>query len=485
MVVRLSSSLLLLGLSAAVLVARAVRYGTSLEKPPPSAPPQIERDAAAQRLARALRCRTLSDFDPQRVDREPFERLRHVLEESFPLVHQHLKREQVADLSLLYTWPGREPELQPILLMAHQDVVPVEPGTEGDWKHSPFGGEIAEGFVWGRGALDMKSALTGIFEAVELLLKEGFTPRRTIYFALGHDEEVGGFQGNARIAALLAERGERLEFVLDEGGLIVEGVIPGLRRPVALVGTAEKGFVNFILSARGEGGHSAMPPRRTAVGALSRALMRLERSPFPLRIEFVSEMFRHLGRRLPFAMRLFFANLVLFGPAAARMLAKNPKINSNLRTTLAPTMLRGGVKENVLATDVSAVVNVRILPGETIASTVSRMERIIADPAVKITPTPGTEPSAVSPIETPAFTLLRRTILEVAGEVEVAPYLVVGATDSRYYAHLTNRIYRFMCIPMAPGDIPRLHGTNERISVDDYVRSIAFYHRLIVNSEDL
>ncbi len=479
------SVFLLFLLLALVLVVRALRYGSPGEAVPPAPSIGVDPQGAAQRLARALRCATLSDIEPQRIDPEPFLMLHKVLQESFPLLHQSLERESVGDLSLLYTWQGREPELRPILLLAHQDVVPVEPGTEKNWRYPPFGGQVAEGFVWGRGALDMKSALTGIFEAVEMLLREGFQPRRTIYIALGHDEEVGGFNGNARIASLLAERAERLEFVLDEGGLIAEGIIPGVKEPVALVGAAEKGFVNYVLNARSEGGHSAMPPRRSAAGAIGRALVRLERAPFPIRTAFIAEMFRHLGRRLPFAMRLVLANLWLFGPLAGRVLSANPKVNSNLRTTVAPTMLRGGVKENVLATDVSALVNVRIIPGETIASTRDRMARIIDDPGVTISPTPGTDPSPLSPLDTPAYAQLRRTILEVAGDVAVAPYLVVGATDSRHYARLTRQIYRFLCIPLRAEDIPRLHGTNERIGVDDYARLVTFYQRLIVNSETL
>jgi carboxypeptidase PM20D1 len=478
-----SAALLLLVLVALLLLVRTLRYGVPVERPLPAPSPAVDLNAAAQRLALLLRCRTLSHIEEESIDPDPFLRLHKVLEESFPLVHQHLNRERVGELSLLYTWSGREPELKPFLLMAHQDVVPVETGTEDDWHYPPFSGEIADGFIWGRGTLDMKSALSGIFEAIELLLKDGFVPRRTIYVALGHDEEVGGFSGNARIAALLAERAERLEYVLDEGGFIVDGVIPGIREPVALVGIAEKGFVNFILTARGEGGHSAMPPGRSAIGSLSQALIRLERYPFPSRIDFIAIMFTHLGRRFPFFLRLILANLWLFGPLVGRLLARNPKINSNLRTTFAPTMLRAGVKENVLATEASAAVNVRILPGDTIASTLDRMNRIIGDQRVKITPTPGTEPSGVSPLNSPSYALLRRTILEAASDVSVAPYLVVGATDSRHYAGLTNQIYRFICARMESEDIQRLHGTNERISVEDHATVIAFYYRLITNSE--
>jgi carboxypeptidase PM20D1 len=479
------SALLIISALVFVLVVRAMRFGVPPEVFPPSRPPPIDAEEAARRLGMALRCPTLSWSDPGQFDREAFADLHRTLEEAFPRVHGQLKREHVGELSLLYTWTGLEPDLRPILLMAHQDVVPIAPGTAGDWTYPPFAGEVADGFIWGRGALDVKSALTGILEAAEALLQDGFQPRRTIYFAFGHDEEVGGYAGNALIAALLRERGVRLEYVLDEGGQIIRGVIPGLRVPVALLGIAEKGFANLTLTARGQGGHAAMPPRQTAAGILSRALLRLEATPLPLRLDFTLGMFDHLGRHLSFWRRLVFANLWLFRPLVVRMLAKEPKMNAGLRTTLAPTMLRGGIKENVLPAEVSAVMNTRILPGDTLAGTLERVRRIIDDARVDIIPAAGIEPSPVSPIESSGFALLRRTILETAGEVAVAPFLVVGATDSRYYAGLTDQVFRFLFNRMEPSDLKRIHGTDERISVDNYVQAVGFYHRLIVNSEEI
>jgi len=229
--------------SAAVALA-ALLAGTDI--PPVS----------AQHLSAAIRFRTVSHQDAAQNDQQQWRDLRDFLERTYPATHRALKRELVNGDGLLYTWPGSDPAARPILLMAHQDVVPVEPGTESTWRYPPFDGTIAEGFVWGRGALDDKGSLILIMEAVESLLADGFQPRRTVYLASGFDEEVGGHQGSATIAALLASRGVRLEYVLDEGRAVVEGLVPDVSRPVAMIGVAEKGFVSAELTCETEGGHS-------------------------------------------------------------------------------------------------------------------------------------------------------------------------------------------------------------------------------------
>jgi carboxypeptidase PM20D1 len=232
--------------------------------------------APAQHLSAAIRFRTVSHQDPAQNDQRQWRDLRNFLERTYPATHRALKRELVNGDGLLYTWPGSDPVARPVLLMAHQDVVPVEPGTESSWTYPPFDGTIADGFVWGRGALDDKASLILLMEAVESLVTDGFRPRRTVYIASGFDEEVGGHHGAATIAALLASRGVRLEYVLDEGRAVVEGLVPDVPHPVAMIGVAEKGFVSVELTCEMEGGHSSMPPPATAVGVLAAAIDRLE-----------------------------------------------------------------------------------------------------------------------------------------------------------------------------------------------------------------
>ncbi|HXG27991.1 MAG TPA: M20/M25/M40 family metallo-hydrolase, partial [Nevskiales bacterium] len=253
---------LALGLVLSIALFNALNFRPRAGEYPPPAKLAIEPEAAARRLAGALAIPTVSHEDRDRIDETAFLRLQDYLGTQFPRVHRVLNRETVSQLSLLYTWPGSEAGLDPLLLLAHLDVVPVEPGREHDWQRPPFGGDIADGYVWGRGALDDKASALAQLEAVELLLARGFKPRRTIYLAFGHDEEVGGRDGAARIAELLHKLQVRPALVLDEGGAVMQDGMLGLSGPVALVGIAEKGYLSLMLSAEDSGGHSSMPPPR-------------------------------------------------------------------------------------------------------------------------------------------------------------------------------------------------------------------------------
>src|SRR5918993_694045 len=295
-------------------LVRTARYG-SVQPAVDPAPDVAIPEGAAERLAGALRIPTISAEDPAAFDGEAFRDLHAYLQAAFPRAHSQLRRETVGTHSLLYTWHGSDPSLKPILLAGHLDVVPVEPGTEGKWQEDPFGGRIADGFIWGRGAIDNKSAVVGTLEAVEMLLAEGFRPSRTVLLAYGHDEEIGGASGAREIAALLRRRGVRLELVLDEGGVIGDGVLAGIREPVALVGIAEKGFVTIELTARTAGGHSSLPPAQSAVGIVSAAIARLEQNPMPARLDGPTrQMFDHVGPQFPTVQRALFANLWLTHP---------------------------------------------------------------------------------------------------------------------------------------------------------------------------
>lgn len=466
---------------ATVLVTRMVVVGSRQPRvEPPAAMLDLDELAAAQRLAAAVRFPTVSR-EGGATDPRPFTDFNAWLEASFPRAFAALSRERV-EAGQLLTWRGADPSLPPVLLAAHADVVPVEPGTERDWTRPPFGGEIADGFVWGRGTLDDKASLLGILEAVERLLADGFRPRRTVLFAFGEDEEIGGEDGAATIAALLAARGVRPAWALDEGLTIVEGMVPGLDRPLAAVGVAEKGFVTLDLTVETDGGHSSMPPSETAIGILARALARLEAAPMPAELDDPARQgFEFLGPEMPFDSRLAFANLWLFGPLVERELAATPPGAALLRTTLAPTLLEAGVKDNVLASRARAAVNSRIQPRDSIAAVVRHVRRAIADPRVVVTLRPGmrSEPSPVSPASGEGFRAVARTVREVFPDTVVAPWLVLGATDGRHYAGVADAVYRFAPFRLVPEDLARIHGTDERIAIASYADLIRFYHRLL------
>lgn len=479
-------AVLLLG---AILVAGAV----SMESRQPAAPEPVEMDVESgpvvAHLAEAITYPTVSHDDRSNLDREAFLGLHAWMEATYPALHTALRRETVNELSLLYTWEGADPDLDPVVLMGHMDVVPVIPGTEKDWRQPPFGGVIAEGQVWGRGALDDKVTVVAILEAVERLVARGFRPRRTIYLAFGHDEEVGGLDGAAAIAATLARRdAEPYAFVLDEGGAIVDGLIPGVEAPVAIIGIAEKGFVNLELRVDGAGGHSSTPPEHTNIGILAAAVRKLEEDQFPARLDGAAgEMFRTLAPEMGFVPRLAFGNLWLTRPLLTRVFLGDRTTASMVRTTTAVTMIDGGVKANVLPITARAVVNFRIIPGETRDSVRDRVVRVIDDERVQVSMTgAGADPSPVSDPDSPAFDLVASTAVGVAGpDVLVAPYLVMGGTDAKHYSGRSANVFRFLPVPLGSGVLELVHGTNERVEVDSLATAVAYMSRLIERSDEL
>jgi len=473
------------GLLAAVAVLRMAR----VEAPPrPTGEPHpfvFSESDAVDRLAGALRIPTVSHEAPADRDPEEWLRMHRHLAEGFPRIHQELRMETVSEFSLLYTWEGTDPSLPPILLAGHLDVVPAPDETLDDWTHPPFEGRVADGFVWGRGALDMKGPTMAILEAVEGLLALEFNPARTVLLAFGHDEEVGGQEGGARIAALLQERGLAPVWVLDEGGAVSTGTIPGVRDPVALVGTAEKGYLTLHLLARAEGGHASAPPGATAIGSLSRAVARLEENPFPPRVEGPTrELLETLAPHMDPGTRLLSTNLWLLGPVVARALGAETLTGAMVRTTMAPTIFEAGTKENVLPTRADAALNVRLAPWDSTGSVLERIHRLTEHLEVEITVLAdwGSGPSAprVSSTTGPGYRAIREaTHLVFRDVLAVAPYLTLAATDARHYEAIADDVYRFAPFRADPEILERIHGVDERIGVAEYLQMVRFYAELI------
>lgn len=473
---------------AAVVIFRTARLGRApAVSVQATADFQVNAAEAAERFAGAIRFPTVSFMDRTQTDSAAFLGLHQYFADTYPNIERVLTRETVSGLSLLYTWEGREPNLEPIVLMGHIDAVPVIPGTEGDWTHGPFEGAIADGYVWGRGTMDDKMTVVSILEAVEHLIGEGFQPRRTIYLAFGHDEEIGGPEGAKVIAELLTERiGGQFAYVLDEGGFITEGFIPSVDGTIALIGIAEKGYVSFELRIDGAGGHSSVPPPHTNVGILAEAITKLEAKPFPRRLGGpVRTMMETIGPRMSFTSRMALANLWLFGPIVTRRMAATPNGAAMVRTTTAATMFDAGVKDNVLPITASAVVNFRILPGETVSSVRERVRQVIDDDRIQISAVSvENEPSPASDPNSSAYRMIEQTIHQVIpGDILVTPYLVFGGTDAKHYSGRSPNVFRFLPISMGEGDLERFHGTNERVAVDNLAFSIRYFYQLIRNSE--
>jgi carboxypeptidase PM20D1 len=443
----------------------------------------VDQAEAAERLATAIRFRTISDAEVADRNADQFAGLHAHIAASFPAFHAIARREVIGQSSLLYAWQGSDPKAAPIALLAHQDVVPVAPGTEADWQVPPFDGVVRDGYIWGRGAWDDKGSLFAILEAAESLAKQGFQPKQTIYFAFGHDEEVSGQRGARAIAELLAARGIRLDFVLDEGHMILDGMVPGLSRPAALIGIAEKGYATLVLRATATPGHSSLPPRETAIGLLSAALARLEQHPMPAQLRgALLDMFDTLAPEMDLSNRIVLANLWLFKPLVTYGLSRAPTSDASIRTTTALTMFNAGNKDNVLPGYAQASVNFRLLPGDTEASVIAHVKRTIADDRITIVPAAGnTDPAPVTGTASFAYRALNQTIREVFPDVVVAPGLTIAATDSRNYANVTDKMFRFFPVRARAEDLSRFHGTNDRISIDNYADIIRFYRRLIEN----
>jgi carboxypeptidase PM20D1 len=468
-----------------VLLINTFRFKSKQVQVEPIQAVSVDPDLVAQRLSQAIRFHTISYQDTTQTRAEEFLGLHKYLEQTFPRTHATLTRELVGNYSLLYAWKGRNETLKPILLMAHQDVVPVEPETLAKWEQPPFEGRIAGGYIWGRGALDDKASLLASMEAVEMLLGQGFQPERTIYLAFGHDEEVGGGAGATKIAESLRSKNVELEYVLDEGLAITEGILPDIIKPVALIGVAEKGSVSLELTVEVAGGHSSAPPPHTAIGILSMAINRLEEHQMPASIEGVPrQMFEYVGPEMPFGRKLVMANLWLFKPLVERKLSAAPSTNAGIRTTTAATIIEGGLKENVLPSTARAVVNFRILPGDSIERVMSHVSETINDPRIKVSRFGpfASEPSPASSVNAMGYQIIEKTIRQLFPEVLVAPALVIGGTDSRHYVKSTSNIYRFAALRIGPDDLRKIHGINERVSVADYAGCVKFYYHLIKNS---
>ena len=451
----------------------------------------VDVDRIARHLSGALRFRTIASADGATNEAE-FSRFHNYLLVTYPLTHARLVRETVNRTSLLYEWKGRDQGNAPIVLMGHIDVVPANPESETHWTLPPFGGAIKDGFVYGRGALDDKGAVIAILDAVEQLLQEGFSPSRTIYLAFGADEEVGGEHGAREIVRLLQERGVgEPAIVLDEGGALIAGQVPGVAGPAAMIGIAEKGYLTLELSAKGPSGHSSTPLVPTQIGRLSAAIARLEAHQFPGRLEAPTlEMLRAITPAQPFGRRLVLGNLWLFGPLVCRQLLFSPDMATMVHTTTAPTVFNAGDAENVLPAKARALVNFQILTGDSIETVVVRVKKTIADPAIEVQPLPvgfATDPSPVSDVSGPAFAVMARTARQTLGETSplIVPFLT-GPTDSRYWCKANARnVFRFTPFLYEKDWMSRAHGTDERISAQTLADGVRFYIQLMRNADAL
>ncbi len=447
-------------------------------------------DLIAKQLAESLTFQTVSSNLGKPGGGEPFEGFIAFLKDTYPLVHEAMIVERVSDYSLLYRWAGEDEDAPGLLLLAHYDVVPVIPGTEPQWRHPPYAGVVEDGRVWGRGASDDKDAVITLLAVAEAMLAEGYVPTRDVFFAFGHDEEIGGPDGAKVMASILEERGERFALVLDEGGGVSEGTRVGIDAPIAHIGPAEKGFMSLDLVVQHEGGHSAVPPKSTAVGIVSQAVTRLERSPFQPNYEYLEEYLTALSPHTPLSARVLSRNVWLFRPYLLQEANEDRLMSALMRTTTAVTMSNAGVKDNVLPIEARVTVNFRILPGETIESVKERVAIVIDDDRVALEPHDGGaqfNPTPQAPTDGPIWDWLSASIHAVGDKdhVVVAPRLLVGGTDARHYSNVSSAVYRFNYFFTHDADAKGVHGTDERLRVDAITDAAKFFRLLIISMDDV
>ncbi len=478
---------LILLIGIIVILVRTFQYPIQTDEPDPIVLAEIDGEEVAKHIGLAIQMKTINDIDPEKADPLPFQGLHNLISMLYPEVEEYLTREVIGDYSLLYTWQGNDPNLDPIALTAHIDVVPANEAPDSGWIYPPFSGTVADGYVWGRGAIDCKGVMIGILEAVNYLLKIGFQPERTIYLAFGDDEEVSGARGAAQIVNTLKERNVRLSFLLDEGGIISQGSVPGINKPVGLIGVAEKGHLSLVLRAQTAAGHASAPGQVTSIGALALAIATLENNPFPQDLEFVEFMMSFLASELSPIQKMTLANRWLFGGFVKKRFAASPLSNANTRTTIAPTIIKGGHTENVLPAIAEATINLRLMPGDTLIDVYKHVNELVGDEVVEVLPAHeeslygdhSWDPTQVSVVDSPQFHILLDLIKATVPGALAAPYLMSGATDARHYMQISDHVFRFSPFVLSNEENKSVHGINERLSFENAARTVGFMIELI------
>lgn len=435
------------------------------------------REGAAERLSRMIQIPTVSAELATR-GREPFEAFVDLLHAEYPLIHERFTLERITDFGLLYHY-ATESTADPVVLMAHYDVVPVDESDA--WTYPPFNGTIADDTVFGRGALDDKGPLLITMEAIENALADGYAPPRDLYISLGGNEETAGAAADA-IAQTFVERGITPWLVLDEGGAVTSGVLPGVPQHLAMVGVAEKGALTVTLSAASEGGgHASFPPEVTTVGRVSRAVTRLTPTTFPA----------HTPQAISHLLATLAPGATGIWKTAYRVLSKLPRVSgaifariggqpaSLVRTTVAATKMQGGTADNVIPSLASATINMRVAIGETVPQTLTRVRKRIADPKITISVVSSQEPTPQSSSTNAQFDLIRAAVAVSHPEAITAPYITMAATDSRWFHRFSPAVYRFSPLFMSPKDMASIHGVDERVPVSELERGERFYRTLL------
>ena len=443
---------------------------------------EVNEPRLLRHMSESLRFKTIS-YQNEALPVAEFEGFIDWLIAAYPEVQARMELTRIGGYTLLYKWQGSDPSLKPVLLTGHYDVVPVIPGTEQGWTYPPYGGVVADGYVWGRGTLDDKGAVITMLEAATELIRDGYRPERTIYFSFGHDEEIGGSKGAGGVVEYARENDIEFLWSLDEGSFLFKDMIPGVSRLMGSINVAEKGSATIDIVAKAAGGHSSMPPLDNAVSVLATAINNLEKAPVPGGLDGLSaDMFDGISRHMPFMTRMLFANQWLFKGLLEDQLFGVTFMNATLRTTTAPTMLQASNKVNVLPIEAVATVNFRLHPRDTVDSVVEHVKKVVDDERIEIRVRGGRPASAVSDHRAIGFKVVESSVKEVRPDAFMIPGLMIAGSDSKHYAKISENSYRFNPMIVGAQDLPKIHGTDENISIDNLVLATQVYTRIIQNT---
>ena len=472
------------GAAAASLPVRALLFRPEKISAAELPDEHVDLDRYRKNLSDAIRIRTVAADRAEDTDWTTFDEFHALLRERYPLIHEKLELTEFGRGSLLFRWQGSDPSLDPIALLAHQDVVPVSEGTEQDWVYPAFAGVDDGEYIWGRGALDMKNHLIAVMESVEDLLAEGFAPERDVYICLGHNEEVmnSDSSGAVTMCRYLKERGVHLDCIIDEGGAILPVEIGGvIHKNLAGIGVAEKGYADFEIAVNAKGGHSSQSPNHTAIGKMADVIKDIENHQFKAELTpMMMELFDKIGRNCTFPVRMVTCNIKLLKPLITKVMTYIPPAASMIRTTTGVTMASGSPAPNVLPQRATVNVNFRIFPGQTVEDVEKHLRKVIRNKKVEINLRSGWKnPSKISPTDSRCFKAIEEICVAMNPDNIVAPYLVMGGTDACYYEPVCDNIYRYSPFPVSTALLLTVHGTNERIPVSAMAEGVAFFKRYI------
>ena len=436
----------------------------------------FDKERSINALQQLVRCKTVSYYDKTLEDEAEFNKFIELLPQLYPEVFKVCEYMTLPDRALLFKWKGKKND-DPVVLMAHYDVVPVD---EKSWQKPPFSAIIEDGVLWGRGSLDTKVTFNGVMFSANTLIAQGFTPENDIYFAFSGGEEVNG-NGAVNIVEYFNKNNIKPQFVLDEGGAVVENVFPGVKSPCAMVGIAEKGMINLTFSVKSNGGHASSPAPHTPIGILSRACCRVENKPFKMHItKPAADMFDTLGRHSGFVYRMIFANMWLFSGVLNLICKKSGgELNALVRTTVAFTQSEGSSAPNVIPPKASMTANLRLNPKDTVESAVEYIKKVIDDENVTLTVGSNMQPSPVSRTDCDGWKKVSTAIVSTWNSTIVSPYLMVQCSDSRHYRDLSDKVYRFSAMDLTSEERKTIHGHNEKIRLETANRAVEFYIRLM------